>query len=141
MTTQRRKLKLRSLRDPAHPHLIQVIDVKTGKALSNVVGLDISFRAGQALAHGTMHYYKTGPDGQRVTYGHCGTFIEKETVDIVGLVSYMAIKPICDKCQKELDEPGAILLSPPNEKGQVQKFHLCLRCYGEVAEWLKAPAC
>ena len=85
-TPEPRKLKLSSMRDPAHPHLIQVIDVKTGKALSNVVGLDVSFRAGRKVAHGTMHYYKTGPDGQRVTYGHCGTFIEKETVDIVELI-------------------------------------------------------
>ena len=53
----------------------------------------------------------------------------------------MAISPICSRCLLELEEPGAILLSPPNEKEQVQKFHLCLACYGEVAEWLKALAC
>ncbi len=82
-----RKLKLKPMGDPAFPHLIQVIDVKTGKALSNVVRLDVSFRAGQTPAHGIMHYYKTKPDGQLVTYGpHCGTVVEKEAVDVVELV-------------------------------------------------------
>lgn len=41
----------------------------------------------------------------------------------------MAIKPLCDKCKKELHEFGGILLSPPDEKGKVQKFHLCVECY------------
>jgi len=36
----------------------------------------------------------------------------------------MAIKPICDKCKKELVDFGAILLSPPDENGKVKKFHL-----------------
>jgi len=40
----------------------------------------------------------------------------------------MAIKPICDKCKKELNDFGAILLSPPNGKN-VKKFHVCKECY------------
>ncbi len=41
----------------------------------------------------------------------------------------MAIKPLCDKCKKELTEYGGILLSPPDEKSMVKKFHLCSVCY------------
>lgn len=41
----------------------------------------------------------------------------------------MAINPTCDKCGIELSEFGGILLSPPNEKGLVKKFHLCVKCY------------
>ena len=41
----------------------------------------------------------------------------------------MAIKPICDKCKKELKEFGAILFSPPDEDNKVKKFHLCKSCY------------
>jgi len=44
----------------------------------------------------------------------------------------MAIKPKCVKCDKELIESGAILLSPPDEHGRVFKFHLCVWCYSAV---------
>ena len=44
----------------------------------------------------------------------------------------MAIKPKCDKCYKELTEFGAILLSPPNKKNSVIKYHICKRCYIEI---------
>lgn len=51
----------------------------------------------------------------------------------------MALFPICDKCSKELTEFGAILLSPPNNKSEVKKFHLCVACYRQVAEELESP--
>lgn len=41
------------------------------------------------------------------------------------------IKPICDRCGKELEDFGGILLSPP-EGRKVSKFHMCKACYGEV---------
>lgn len=41
----------------------------------------------------------------------------------------MAIQPKCDKCKKELQEFGAILLSPPRNDDTVRKFHLCRDCY------------
>lgn len=41
----------------------------------------------------------------------------------------MAIKPVCDRCGKELTEFGAILLSPPNTENTVKKLHLCIDCY------------
>lgn len=44
----------------------------------------------------------------------------------------MVIKPICDKCKKELNEFGGILLSPPNKNNEVKKFHLCKSCYEEI---------
>jgi hypothetical protein len=42
------------------------------------------------------------------------------------------IKPTCDICKKELEEFGAILLSPPNESGMVKKFHICKECYEKM---------
>lgn len=44
----------------------------------------------------------------------------------------MVIKPICDVCEKELEEFGAILLGPPDESDKVEKFHLCRECYKEI---------
>ena len=44
----------------------------------------------------------------------------------------MAIKPVCDKCGKELVEFGALLFSPPNEDNSVKKFHLCKDCYNKI---------
>lgn len=41
----------------------------------------------------------------------------------------MAIKPTCDRCRKELEEFGAILLSPPNKDNTIRKFHICKKCY------------
>jgi hypothetical protein len=55
------------------------------------------------------------------------------------------IKPICDvkKCQKELDEKGALLFSPPaksinrvfdlnDEIDVTRKFHICKECYYDI---------
>jgi uncharacterized protein with PIN domain len=48
----------------------------------------------------------------------------------------MAINPKCDKCKIELVEFGAILLSPPDEKGNVKKFHICKECYKQFEKQL-----
>jgi len=48
----------------------------------------------------------------------------------------MSIKPTCDKCKKELNEFGGILLSPPNNDRQVTKYHLCKNCYKEIENLL-----
>lgn len=48
-------------------------------------------------------------------------------------VSNMAINPKCDKCREELKEFGAILLSPPDKKSTVKKFHLCKKCYKNIS--------
>ena len=47
------------------------------------------------------------------------------------------IKPTCDKCGKELNEFGAILLSPPDKENKVRKFHICVECYNKIEEGMK----
>ena len=49
----------------------------------------------------------------------------------------MAIKPICDKCNKELVEFGAILFSPPDDKSYVKKYHLCKECHQKIIHSFK----
>ena len=49
----------------------------------------------------------------------------------------MAIKPKCDKCKKELDDFGAILLSPPDKNNKIKKFHFCKKCYKEITRTFK----
>jgi hypothetical protein len=44
----------------------------------------------------------------------------------------MAIKPICDFCKKELIDFGALLFSPPNEKSEVKKYHICKGCFKKI---------
>lgn len=46
----------------------------------------------------------------------------------------MAIQPSCDRCGRELNTFGAILLSPPNEESFVKKFHICVSCYQTILE-------
>lgn len=47
------------------------------------------------------------------------------------------INPKCDnpKCNEELQEYGAILLSPPRFT-QVMKYHLCTKCWDKLLELL-----
>lgn len=49
----------------------------------------------------------------------------------------MAIKPVCNLCGNELTAFGGILLSPPNKKSMVKKFHLCKKCYSQLARRMK----
>ena len=47
------------------------------------------------------------------------------------------IRVHCDKCGKELDNPGALVFSPPyDENATVAKWHLCARCWAHLAGWL-----
>ncbi len=49
----------------------------------------------------------------------------------------MAISPICDACGKELQEPGALLFSPPptvEKHAPVTKYHVCVPCYRELLD-------
>ena len=48
----------------------------------------------------------------------------------------MSIKPICNQCKKELEDFGAILLSPPDKDNKVKKYHLCKDCYNEMVKEL-----
>ena len=49
----------------------------------------------------------------------------------------MAIRPLCDACQNELEEFGGILLSPPDRTNKVRKFHLCKNCYNDILVQMK----
>lgn len=49
----------------------------------------------------------------------------------------MAIRPLCDRCKKELTDFGGILLSPPDVKNRVRKFHLCKECYALITKEIK----
>jgi hypothetical protein len=44
----------------------------------------------------------------------------------------MAIKPKCDMCKEELTDYGAILLSPPDKKSKVVKYHICKGCFKKI---------
>jgi hypothetical protein len=49
----------------------------------------------------------------------------------------MAIRPVCDKCEKELTKFGAILFSPPDEESKTLKLHVCVDCYNEIVKSFK----
>jgi len=44
------------------------------------------------------------------------------------------IKPICDRCGKELEEFGALLFSPPDKYNGVIKYHLCKECFNALVD-------
>ena len=46
------------------------------------------------------------------------------------------IKPICDKCKKELEDFGALVFSPP-EGQDVKKYHICKDCFKEIEKDLE----
>ena len=48
------------------------------------------------------------------------------------------IRPYCIRCGMELNEPGAVLLSPPADWSSfVDKQHLCKDCWLDLDEWVK----
>lgn len=38
----------------------------------------------------------------------------------------------CSKCHRRLDQPGALVFSPPNERDKCKKWHLCRQCFEHV---------
>lgn len=46
------------------------------------------------------------------------------------------IKPKCDKCSEELNDYGAVLISPPTKESMVYKFHLCKSCYEKLIDFI-----
>jgi hypothetical protein len=53
----------------------------------------------------------------------------------------MSIKPICDKCNQELNEPGGISWSPPIyinslERPVYDKYHICVKCWKDLIKWI-----
>lgn len=35
----------------------------------------------------------------------------------------------CERCGRPLEQPGALMFSPPNKAGMVRKHHICADCY------------
>jgi hypothetical protein len=47
------------------------------------------------------------------------------------------IHPVCAICEQELTEPGAILLSPPDRKGKIKKYHICKKDFKRLKSMVK----
>lgn len=52
----------------------------------------------------------------------------------------MSLKIHCNRCKKELDEPGALVFSPPYET-EVEKFHICMDCWVDLYIWVENECC
>jgi hypothetical protein len=50
----------------------------------------------------------------------------------------MPISPNCNNpfCNRELQEYGGIMISPPNERNIREKSHFCLECYEKVKSFI-----
>jgi len=48
----------------------------------------------------------------------------------------MPLTVTCRRCKQELDEPGGLLFSPPDQdpsyEDTVEKYHICVGCYEEI---------
>lgn len=44
----------------------------------------------------------------------------------------VAMTAVCDRCDEEMEAPGALLFSPPEADGMCVKVNLCVSCYGDV---------
>ena len=55
------------------------------------------------------------------------------------------ISPNCDRCNRELQDFGALAFSPPETQPdgscgrEVEKYHLCADCWQELKRWLEQP--
>ena len=51
------------------------------------------------------------------------------------------MRVLCDKCGKELEEDGALIISPPLvvklEYNTVAKMNICTHCWGWLWDWLQ----
>jgi hypothetical protein len=41
---------------------------------------------------------------------------------------------VCSVCNQELNEPGALIFSPPDKDGKTKKDHVCVGCYKIIKE-------
>ena len=46
------------------------------------------------------------------------------------------IEPACHKCLKELEDYGAIVLSPPERDGRCDKYHICKKCWEKLLDFM-----
>lgn len=44
-------------------------------------------------------------------------------------MSLLNIRFICEFCNEISEEPGAILISPPNSDDSYDKYHMCGKCF------------
>jgi hypothetical protein len=44
--------------------------------------------------------------------------------------------PVCIMCSRPLIQPGAVVLSPPDEDGMVAKVHVCNTCSPDLSRFL-----
>lgn len=55
------------------------------------------------------------------------------------------IKPICDKCKREMQDFGGLLFSPPKTlisgSQNVTKQHVCVDCFSSLSECMKQHQC
>jgi len=57
----------------------------------------------------------------------------------------MSINVSCSHCRKELNRPGALVFSPPDNYDEsyifnnVKKFHICSDCWTDLAKWIELP--
>jgi hypothetical protein len=42
----------------------------------------------------------------------------------------------CNKCNKSLKNLGGLIFSPPDDRNQVVKYHVCVSCYGGLFDWI-----
>lgn len=60
--------------------------------------------------------------------------IEREAHSPVPLGSPVltGLRIFCAHCGKLLMEPGALLFSPPDKIGKVEKHHFCVQCFHKI---------
>ena len=68
------------------------------------------------------------PKNQKTLFYRCSLWIFCHVCSMIDIC--------CHKCGRELNEPGALLFSPPIQDVMVTKYHLCRRCFEEILRML-----
>ncbi len=43
----------------------------------------------------------------------------------------------CRRCDKELGAPGGLIFGPPSPANHCTKWHVCVKCFATLLDWLK----
>jgi len=43
----------------------------------------------------------------------------------------------CKRCKGKIEEPGAIMISPPDKDDFCKKYHICSECFPEVLRFIR----
>lgn len=46
------------------------------------------------------------------------------------------LKFSCSRCSRPIEEPGALVFSPPDTNDCVMKLHICVACWRDLWDWL-----